>query len=179
LLPPRTSLAILAGVTPAVPTFALAALLSALTSACASAPVLEGPRPAAFRPVQVAAPVPDRAPPCKLYREDVLRHVDAGVPEFLQKIEVEAEVRDGRFVGWRVAALYPQDFWSGVDLERGDVITRVNDMPIERETQAYDAFQALKSAPRLVVSYTRAGKPRTLAYEIVPRPNAVGQVAAR
>jgi S1-C subfamily serine protease len=76
-----------------------------------------------------------------------------------------------------VRALYPADFWADVDLQAGDVVTQINGLPIERETQAYDAFQALKSAPRLVVSYVREGAPRTLSFEIVPRPASANQVA--
>ena len=103
--------------------------------------------------------------------------VERGFPQFLQKIQVEANVRDGKFAGWLVRALYPQDFWADVDLQPGDVVTQVNGLPIERETQAYDAFQGLKTAPRLVVSYVRDGTPRTLTFEIVPRPASDGSLA--
>jgi general secretion pathway protein C len=119
----------------------------------------------------------ERPPPGKLYRDDVTGLVDRGFPQFLQQIQVEANVRDGKFAGWLVRALYPQDFWADVDLQPGDVVTQVNGLPIERETQAYDAFQALKTAPRLVVSYVRDGAPRSLSFEIVPRPASVNQVA--
>jgi len=158
-----------------------AALSTALFSAsCASdPPIVEGPRPALFKPAVVAAPPPDRAPPGQLYRDEVVRLVDAGFGEFLQKLEVEPEVRDGRFIGWTVVALYPRDFWGQVDLAPGDVVTSVNGSPIERETQVYEAFQALKSAPELRVAYTRAGTARSLSYRIVTRPAAPGSVAQR
>jgi S1-C subfamily serine protease len=103
--------------------------------------------------------------------------VERGFPQFLQKVEVSADVRDGKFAGWVVRALYPMDFWAGVDLQPGDVVTKVNGLPVERETQAYDVFQALKSAPRLVVSYVRDGTPRTLSFEIVERPASAAPVA--
>jgi hypothetical protein len=32
--------------------------------------------------------------------------------------------------------LSQRDFWSGVDLE---IVTRINDLPIERETEVYNA----------------------------------------
>ena len=155
-------------------------LLLAAASACASdPPIVEGPRPKQFRPVVIAPPAPDRAPPGKLYREDVVRVVDAGFGEFLQKIEVEPAVRDGRFVGWTVVALYALAFWDDVDLTAGDVVRSVTGLPIERETQVYEAFQALKSAPRLAVTYTRRGRQRALSYEIVARPAPGASVATR
>lgn len=88
---------------------------------------------------------------------------------FLQKLKVEANVRDGKFAGWIVRALYPRDFWDGVDLQTGDVITQVNDKPIERDIQAFEVFQSLKTAPRLRVRYVRDGETRTLDYEIIER----------
>lgn len=119
----------------------------------------------------------ERPPPGKLYRDDVQRVVERGFPRFLQTVEVSANVRDGKFAGWVVRALYPMDFWAGVDLQPGDVVTKVNGLPVERETQAYDAFQGLKTAPRLVVSYVRDGAPRTLSFDIVERPVSAAPVA--
>lgn len=149
-----------------------------LALGCASTPVIEGPAPALLPPPP-AQPVrlSNRPPPGKLYREDVTGLVERGFPRFLQQIEVEASVRDGKFKGWLLRGLYPADFWAHVDLQPGDIVTQVNGLPIERETQAYDAFQGLKTAPRLVVSYVREGTPRTLSFEIVPRPASLNQVA--
>ncbi|HET9957794.1 MAG TPA: hypothetical protein VFQ61_25020 [Polyangiaceae bacterium] len=97
--------------------------------------------------------------------------VDQGVPAFLQKVQVEASVRDGKFVGWQVRGLFPPADWQGIDLQPGDVITAVNGKSIERETDAYDVFVSLKTAPRLEVSVLRGAEPRRLTFEIVPRPN--------
>jgi S1-C subfamily serine protease len=147
------------------------ALLAAVALwGCSSAPVLEGPSPALLPPPPSKVASGSRPPPGKLYRDEVVHAVDAGFPRFLQKIEVEAKIDDGRFAGWIVRALYPREFWADVDLAPGDVVTSVNGLPIERETQAYDVFQSLKQAPRLVVSYTRKGEPRSLTFEIVQRP---------
>ena len=117
---------------------------------CASTPVLEGPAPALAPPPPAVAPL-TRAPVGKLFRDDVTRAVDQGFGMFLQKIKVEANVLDGKFAGWIVRALYPRDFWDGIDLQPGDVVTQVNDKPIERDNQAFEVFQSLKTAPRLSV----------------------------
>jgi type II secretory pathway component PulC len=135
-------------------------------------------------PPAVPPPSLSQAPRGKLFRDDITRTVDGGFGMFLQKIKVEANVRDGKFAGWIVRALYPRDFWDGVDLQTGDVITQVNDKPIERDNQAFDVFQSLKTAARLRVRYLRDGEARTLDYEIIERgapapvASAVAQPAA-
>lgn len=145
--------------------------MSALFVACAAGPELEAPHPPPA-PVPLAAPEPPRAPPGKLYREDVMAQLDAGLGDFLQKVEVEPRLEQGSFVGWTILGLYPEDAWQGVDLAPGDVVTRVNGRPIERETDAFDAFQATRGASFLSVSFLRGGEARTLELQIVPRPKA-------
>lgn len=103
--------------------------------------------------------------------------VNAGFPSFLELLDVEASVKDGKFVGWTLVYLQPGGFWDGVDLLPGDVVTSVNGLPIERDTQAFDCFQSLKTAPKLVVRYLRRGQLREVGFSIVPRP--AGTVAAR
>jgi len=111
-------------------------------------------------------------PPATLWRDEVQDTIAAGLGTFLQRVEVEASLDNGRFVGFRIVNLQPPEFWQGVDLKPGDVVTRVNVMPIERETEAYDAFQALRGASELRVSLLRAGAPRALVYRIADRPGA-------
>jgi type II secretory pathway component PulC len=148
---------------------ALWALAAALTS-CASSPPPPAPKPAAA-PRATAAP--SKAPPARpagmLYRDEVVAVVDGGLGRFLQKVDVEPSLKGGKFEGFRIVALRPHEFWRGVDLAPGDVVTSVNGMPIERETQAYDAFIALKTSERLTVNYLRNGAPRELVYRIVQR----------
>jgi type II secretory pathway component PulC len=120
--------------------------------------VANGPRPSAPRPPQGA-----------LFREDVNALIEQGFPQFLQRIDVEPRLVEGQFRGWTIVNLSPSEFWSNVDLKRGDIVTRVNDLPIERETEAYDAFVSLKAAPELRVTFQRDGQPRLLEYKIVSR----------
>jgi type II secretory pathway component PulC len=147
--------------------------LAALTFACGATPILEGPAPALLPPPPPAAAEPTaaaHAPLEKLYRDDVVRAVDGGLARFLQKLRVAADLRDGKFRGWLIEGLYPRDFWENVDLTPGDVVTAINGQPIERETQAYDVFVQLKTAPRLVVKCIREGRERTLSFDIIERP---------
>jgi S1-C subfamily serine protease len=112
------------------------------------------------------------APPGSLWREDVNFAVDEGLGYFLQRVSVEPEIIAGKFQGFRIVDLRPTDFWQGVDLKPGDVVTQVNGMPIERDIDAYEAFQSLRAAPALRVSLVRGGMKRELVYSIVARDKA-------
>jgi type II secretory pathway component PulC len=96
--------------------------------------------------------------------------VDQGLGYFLQRVDVEPAVEEGQFQGFRIVGLSPPEWWTSVDLKPGDVVTAVNGMPIERDDQAFAAFESLKTANDLKVSYRRGGQPRDLIYKIVDRP---------
>jgi S1-C subfamily serine protease len=106
-----------------------------------------------------------------LQRADVERVVDAGLGRFLSHVGLEPRLSAGKFTGWSVVALEPPELWQGIDLQPGDIVTRVNGLPIERETEAFEAFQAVRQAPLLEVSYLRQNQPRTLRFTIVGAPS--------
>ncbi len=110
--------------------------------------------------------------PATLYRDEVSGVVEGGLGLFLQHLELDASFAQGQFRGFRIMRLSPPDYWQGVDLRPGDVVTRVNGMSIERPFEAHRAFTSLKTADQLVVNYLRAGEPRQLVYRIKPRPVA-------
>jgi type II secretory pathway component PulC len=126
------------------------------------------PEPKTAPVANKAAPPPaaPSRPSGMLKRAEVVAFVNAGFWNFLQQVEVEPSLDDGRFRGWIIVALRPPAFWDGVDLAPGDIVTSVNDKPIERETEAFDAFQSLKTAPSLHVSYVRRGAERRISYQI-------------
>jgi len=140
-------------------------LLAVWLGACGSAPP-PAPAPAPPPPKPVAELAPAK-PKNTLSRKDVVSFVNAGFWRFLQHVEVEPSLEAGRFRGWTVVALRPPTFWEGVDLGPGDIVTSVNDLPIERETEAFDAFESLRTADRLNVAYFRNGAQRRLAFRIV------------
>lgn len=93
--------------------------------------------------------------------------MEAGLGRFLQKVDVEPSFANGRFQGFRIVELRPGSFWQSVDLRPGDVVLSLNGLPIERDKQAYDAFQTLRTAKELRVEYLRDGRPRSLVYPIL------------
>jgi type II secretory pathway component PulC len=123
-------------------------------------------------PAKTDSPAAVAAKPARvdLSREEVTAAVEAGLGRFLQHIEVEPSLQGGRFVGFRIVGLHPPEFWDGVDLMPGDVVTRVNGRSIERDTDAFTTFEALRSAPELRVTFMRGGEERELVYKIVGAP---------
>ena len=115
----------------------------------------------------MAAAPASAAPRTTLQRSEVVGVLDSGFGSFLQRVQVEPSLAAGRFRGWTVVDLRPAGFWSTVDLKPGDVVTSVNGLPIERDTEAFDAFQSLRTASELKVLYSRDGAERQLAYLIV------------
>ncbi len=157
----------------------VSALVSLILLACAGgqseaeAPESEPPPPA------VAPPPPaEHGPPGVVERPALVRFLDAGFPRFLQMVEVEPSLENGQFRGWTIVALHPPEFWQGVDLKPGDVVTSVNGMPLERETEAFDAFQAMRGASRISVSYSRGGKPRSLELQVIDSGKASAPAAS-
>ena len=143
-------------------------LLLGLLVGCGGAPPPVAPKSVAKAPVVQKAPE-QRPPQGALFREDVNALIERGFPEFLRRVEVEPRLVDGQFRGWSIIDLSPREFWSGVDLKPGDIVTRVNDLPIERETEAFDAFESLKQSDALRVAYQRDGQSRVLEYKIISK----------
>jgi type II secretory pathway component PulC len=110
------------------------------------------------------------APPARgLSRAVVQAAVAQGLGTFLQRVELDDQpVRvGGKFHGFRIASLHDSQFWRGIDLKPGDVVTSINGFPIERPEQALTAFASLDVASELRVAYDREGQPRELIYPIV------------
>jgi len=120
-----------------------------------------GPAPRA----SAEAPLPPR--PGRLWRRDVVAALSRGLGDVLSRLQVEPALGAGKFLGWRIVKLRASDpLWQGVDLAPGDVVTAVNDRPIERPEQAFAAFQSLAVAKELRVTYERAGARREIVYPI-------------
>jgi hypothetical protein len=107
------------------------------------------------------------APPGSLWRHDVNAAIDKGLGHFLQRVDVEPEFADEKFLGFKIVQLHPMAWWQGVDILPGDVVLSLNGMPIERATEAYAAFESLRTASELRVAYIRNGQRRELKYAIV------------
>jgi type II secretory pathway component PulC len=101
-------------------------------------------------------------------RQEIDPVLEAGLGAYLQKVRTEPSFEKGRFVGFRILSLYPDDpSYASVDLRPGDVVTMINGLPIGRPDQASVAWDTLRTADELVVYYVRDEQPKTLRYSIV------------
>jgi hypothetical protein len=109
-----------------------------------------------------------RVGPDGLRRAALRRTLDAGLGSWLQGVVVDPKVERGQFRGWIVRSLHPGDAcFADVDLQPGDVVTRINGHTIERPEEAHDVWAELRTAPALMVDYLRAGQRKTLRFTIV------------
>jgi hypothetical protein len=155
-----------------VPSLALALA----TVACAR----NAPPPPAPPPAAAAAPQAPAAPPGHLLRPDVDRVlVSQGPPWILRRVMMEEVLRgDGKFTGWRVVGL-PEE-WKDIDVRPGDVVTRVNGLPLETPDEAWEAWKSVARLPALTLALTRDGTARQLVIPIDGAPvaetlNALGR----
>ncbi len=150
----------------------LAAVSVLVLAACGSnlPPPSSTPEPAPASSASATSATLSEAPPSNvLHRSEVHRVVAKGLGAFLSRVEVDdkpAKSPDGKFVGFRIAAL-KGDGWKNVDLKPGDVVKSVNGFPIERPEQALEVFQSLDVASELRVGVQRAGADHELRYAIV------------
>ncbi len=107
--------------------------------------------------------------PGSVRRSSVLRGLEGGLGRWLSGVDVDRRIEQGRFRGWIIRRLYPDDpCYSALDLRVGDIVTRVNGRVPERPEHASDIFLGLRSAAAITVTYLRAGQPRSLTLTIVP-----------
>lgn len=152
--------------TPAFPLI-LVSLLALGAGGCGEAtPAPVAPKSTAAR---ATTPPPPSLEPGKIARTAVDNVVlSNGPPWILQRVPIEEVVNDGKFVGWRVMAMPAE--WSDVDLKPGDVVTRVNGMPLERPEDLWMAWTSLVVASDLRIAYERGGAAREVAYHIEGEP---------
>ena len=114
-------------------------------------------------PTTTAAAVPPKT--TSLHRSAVKAGIVRGLGYFLQNVTVEdyPVMRGNKFYGFKVKAISAE---LGVDIQPGDVVTRVNGMSIEHPEDADAAMRSLEKASALKVDFERDGKPRTLELPI-------------
>ena len=93
--------------------------------------------------------------------------LEAGIPAFLSRVEMEPDAPDGRFVGFRIVSFFPDDarFRDG-PVRAGDVVLAVNGLAIERPEHLFRVWQELRVASEISVDLLRAGQTTRISYPI-------------
>ncbi len=146
----------------------LALCIGSLASvACGETPPAKSAESAASAheaaPTTTAAAVPAKT--TSLRRSQVKASIARGLGYFLQNVTVDdyPVMRGNKFHGFKVKSISAD---LGVDIQPGDVVTRVNGMSIEHPEEADAAMRTLEKATALRVDFERDGKPRTLELPI-------------
>ncbi len=144
------------------------AAASALAACSASAPP---PRAATVKVLAKPLPRIPTAPPGHAARANVEHALESG-PAWLLRRVMREEVLDtkGKFIGWRLTGL--PDEWSDVDLKPGDVVSRVNNKPLETPDEAWDAWKSVARAREIRVRVDRQGVSREVVVPIDGEPTA-------
>lgn len=125
--------------------------------------------PDAREPVAAQAQAPEPPPPVHsegtIARAELDQVLADGIGRFLQQVETEPHLDEGRFVGFRFTQLR-SEFLTGVDLRPGDTLLSVNGLPLERPEEAVQIWNALRVASELTVEVLREGERRQLRFAI-------------
>lgn len=136
-------------------------LFVALVAGCAgtSKPAPEAPH---------AEPAGQLATEAFVTRGELRVILDAGLGRFLQRLETEPVLVDGEFRGFRLTRLDVDGPNAGlVDLREGDVVQALNGRSIDRPEHALAAWESLRDADAIVVTFVRGGARRELRVPIV------------
>jgi type II secretory pathway component PulC len=121
-------------------------------------------------PQQKATP----RPPQTIYRSELDRATSRGPGYLLQQLAPKAYKPAGRFQGWQITSLFPDEpglCASVCDLAVGDIIITVNGNNLERPEQLSQLFEKLPGLEQLEVHSVRDGKSRKVTYQVVADPD--------
>ena len=138
------------------------------------------PRPSAYErsyddgsPSAAGARDETPRPPDTIFRDELMRATANGsAPYLLRALTPEVYRPNGRFIGWRIGSLWPEDpsLCAGpCDLREGDIILTVNGRPVERPEQLSELMDALDSMETLEIQMLRDGELRARTYQIAAR----------
>ncbi len=146
--------------------FAPLLLAAAALGACTKDPYLDPKLPGPVEPTQK---VEEKLADGAMSREKLDRVLREGPSWLLDKVPVEEVIVAGKFVGWRVRELPAE--WSSGELKPGDVITKINAMPVETPNDFWAAWTTMTVASELKIDYLRGDQPRVMSMPIVGMPD--------
>lgn len=126
----------------------------------------------------VVKPARDDTAPNSVRRSKVRATVARGLGAFLGDVTLDERpvFLAGKFRGFRIVEL--RGPLKASSLLPGDVVTRINGMPIERPEQALEVFRSLEVASEIRVEFDRNGEPKNARFSIVEDESALGDAGA-
>jgi S1-C subfamily serine protease len=120
--------------------------------------------------IPTGGPSSDATTPGAIPRAELAKVLDKSPGYFLQQVQTEPRFAHGKFHGWRLVSFFPGDArFAGVDLQAGDVVTRINGKAIEQPDEFMAVWTELRTGKELVVDVERAGAARTLRWTIADK----------
>lgn len=119
-------------------------------------------------------------PPATLYRSEVDWALRRGPAYLLAQLGPEPFRHGGRFVGWEITRVFPDDrelCAPGCDIEVGDVILGVDGDRLETPQALSRVLERLPNLDVLEVQSLRNGKRRVVTYTLVEDRNPPAPVA--
>lgn len=75
-------------------------------------------------------------------------------------------VKDGKVEGFRVSEVKPSGVFAMIGIKNGDVLHKINDLPVDSPERAIQSLASLKGQNRIKLDLVRDGQPSTLSYDI-------------
>lgn len=121
------------------------------------------------RPAPVAAPTPApdaAAGPKTLERREVERRLGEEVPRILAETAVSPVSSEGRVTGLAITRLPEGTVLSEAGLRAGDVLTKINDTPIDGLPTLMSLWPRLQGASEVHAEVLRNGQPVSLSVSL-------------
>lgn len=133
-------------------------------------------------PPAVEPPAAEPRPPATIFRIELDRALARGPGWLLGQLAPEPVRQDGRFVGWRIGAVFPDAPELcpelGCDLHPGDVIVSVQGDRLQTPQALTAMIERLDGFQTLTVDRIREGQRGTVVYRIVESSSG-GEATAR
>jgi general secretion pathway protein C len=101
-----------------------------------------------------------------LLRRDVDARLTGEIPRILAETTMFPVTEDGRVIGFTLTRLAEGTLLTEVGLRPGDVLLRLNDVPIDSLATLISLWPRLQGAPQLRAEVLRAGQPASLVVNI-------------
>lgn len=75
-------------------------------------------------------------------------------------------VKDGKVEGFRVSEVKPSGIFAIIGIRNGDVLHKINDLPVDSPERAIQSLASLKGQNRIKLDLVRDGQPSTFSYDI-------------